>query len=494
MGPLYNIFSLVSVLFSNPNSQLSVADVTKESKKVFTALNEPNSFQYSASPTIKFSFVPSPLAFQVRTESNDKKINDDTSGNNEKIFERVRESLTSSDDEKPLVLLLPGLDGVGISITSQLDDLSSNFEVWQLGIDPKSDRTSFHELVTLIVEFLDEATEKCNEREVILVGESFGGLLAPNVALRIQNRSNRLKRNMVYNESFHLKGLVMVNPGTSYDETQWSTLGPLLFSLRHLENQSSKDEDKSTVLPTPYSVLGGLALALTIPDSTQFNQITDIILSDYGSRQPGLGTLQEAFESMREGFQLLEQNLPADTLEHRLTRWFPVGLSTINSQLSNLNVSSLVIAGDEDKMLPSKKEAVRLSKEMPNCERVEIKGSGHFILDDRVNLTDIILNSNIFPQEERIIDPIVDWRPPNEQEFNDALENNVVPLRRLTSPIFFSTDDLGQRTRGLSRIPVTDEGPLLFVANHQLCKLIHEIFIFRMQITFLSNSFFFFSI
>jgi len=37
----------------------------------------------------------------------------------------------------------------------------------------------------------------------------------------------------------------------------------------------------------------------------------------------------------------------------------------------------------------------------------------------------------------------------------------------LTSPIFFSTDEDGKRHKGLHFLPKQDEGPLLFVANHQ---------------------------
>lgn len=454
-------------MFSSPSPEiLSTSQITEESRNMYRQLSTPSEFSFSTSPTIHFSFVPPPTKSAATSNMS----------NDESVFDSVSNEFFSHDSDeiesKPLALLLPGLDGVGISSSTQYEDLSSNFEFWRMSIDISEDRTSFNDLVTMVVRFLDEATKR-NNKEVLLIGESFGGLLAPNVALRLRNRSKRREKNNV-EENLHLKGLVMVNPATSYDETQWGSFAPALSSLRHLETQNKED---TNTFPTPYSVLGGAALATTIPDSEQFQQILDIILSEYSGRVPDLEMATEGLASMKEGFDVLAENLPAATLEHRITRWMPVGTSVINSRLSEIDVPSVVVAGSEDKMLPSKKEALRLEKEMPNCERVDIAGSGHFVLDNRVNLTDIILNSHIFPVEESDvkIDPILDWEAPTKEEIHQILVDRVEPIRKFTSPVFFSTDKSGKRRKGLSHIPGSDEGPILFVANHQLCKYILEL-------------------
>ena len=473
MKPFGNLLSVIPLLFSSNNpTQLSVEDIVQGSKDLYSDLNNVGPYHYSASPTIQFSFVspPTPTSSWNNVQVPEGK----SDPNNESVFDRVVEDFDNDGKQKPLALIIPGLDGVCISSTTQFDDLSSNFELWRMKIDAKSDRTSFTDLVTSVVQFLDEATKNKRldtKREVVLIGESFGGLLVPNVALRIENRSKRrVKMNRATDETFDLKGLVMVNPATSFDESQWGTLAPFLFSLRHLERDTDND------LPTPYSVVGGLALSATIPDSTQFQQIVDIILASYGNKVPSLELLSESLGSMSEGFKTLAENLPADTLEHRITRWFPVGTSLIQPKLSTLDVTSLVVGGTDDNMLPTKSESERLVKEMPNCQKVDIKGSGHFVLDQRVNLTDIILKSHIFPVEEetRKKDPITEWEKPSKEEFDETMEERIKPLRRLTSPIFFSTDKMGKRRKGLSHLPGPDEGPLLFVANHQLRKSISD--------------------
>jgi len=49
-----------------------------------------------------------------------------------------------------------------------------------------------------------------------------------------------------------------------------------------------------------------------------------------------------------------------------------------------------------------------------------------------------------------------------------AVEEKVKPLRRLASPIFFSTGADGKAVRGMRKLPVAaPDRPVLFVANHQ---------------------------
>ena len=159
------------------------------------------------------------------------------------------------NNTKPVVVYIPGLDGQGIGAQQQFHDLKHTFEFWRMTVDMSDSTTSFVDLVGSACTFLDELLIPSVDepRNATIIGESFGGLVAPSIALR---RSNLLS------------GMVLVNPATSFDETQWSTLGPFLTSLRHFGNRGNSGASSST-LPTPYSVLGGLALSLAIPDFTQ---------------------------------------------------------------------------------------------------------------------------------------------------------------------------------------------------------------------------------
>ncbi|KAL7520989.1 hypothetical protein ACHAWX_005679 [Stephanocyclus meneghinianus] len=378
-----------------------------------------------------------------------------------------RTKLSHSSNPPPLVVYLPGLDGFGISATSQFDDLSTTFELWRMTVDKGNVQLTFAELMTTVVKFIDDATRSFETpREVILIGESFGGLLACAIAMA-------LKASAKYNLT--LKGMALVNPATSFDETNWEQFVPLLTSLRYLETQEVILDDRgnfrisdiSRRLPTPYSVLGGISLAATVPSQKQLTSILKFVFRSVISDTP-----QNALSVSSDGFRILAEYLPAATVEHRVLKWLPVGTSVVNNpRLSNLDVPTLVVAGNDDNMLPTKEEANRLAKLLPDCVKMDISGSGHFVLDS-VNLTEVLLDSHIDPldlQQNSTYDPITDWTLPPKDIVDRVIQKRVEPQRKRASPVFFSTDSVtGKRRRGLSLVPSNSNGPLLFVGNHQL--------------------------
>jgi len=358
-----------------------------------------------------------------------------------------------------------------------------------MAVDPREDRSSFTELVEAAAGFVwDITVGEGDGREVLLIGESFGGLLAPAVALRVANMYERRKRTaardamdceigITEEPRNPIRGMVLVNPATSFDDTQWDTLGPLLTSLRYLESTDDRGNDEKPALPTPYSVVGGIALSLMVPDANQLKRIVSIFAS--AKVKLSAEGLAEVLSSMRDGFGILADNLPAEVVEHRVSRWLPVGAQVVNARLEELDVPTLVIAGEDDNMLPTKKEAARLAKTMPNCTTLLIPNTGHFALDDRFNLTLSILENAPFRaldaqplrRGDATYDPITDWRPPSAATIKETIEGRVRPLRIATSPIFFSTDKEGKRVKGLGQIPVEGNTPILFVANHQFLGL-----------------------
>lgn len=465
--------ALASFLFSSPFLQNTVPVATTLSATSSTStrqiINEVNEiykdlskgcYSVQVTPTIQFKHV-SP--FSVRTESQSKIVefqsSEDISSND--VYQFIGDF---HEKTKPILLYLPGLDGVGISIASQINDLSEPFELWRMSIDQNDDRSTFTQLTTAVSSFIQDVAMN-HDREVILVGESFGGLLAPAVALRMQSISK--KRNV----KNPIIGLVMANPATSFDETQWSTLAPILASLRHVEQ-----EEENSSLPTPYSVIGSLTLSAIVPDRTQFQRILDMVTS---TSVTSLDEAREILDSIFDGFGMVAQNLPAEVIEHRVGQWLPVGCSVVNPRLGSIDIPTLVIASEEDNMLPTKKEGQRLLNNIPNCTTFFVKGSGHFIFDDRFNLTDAIIEAPFDPLKKRKgspakeYDPIIDWKLPTDEELQETLNTRVRPLRMLTSPKFFSTTLDGKRVSGLGMIPNTESTgkPLLIVANHQLLGL-----------------------
>lgn len=452
---------LLPLLFAapSPSSLLSPAEqIVQDVEKLYADLDSANlSRRYSN--TIQFSFVAPPSETHTnswRCESQQEEARYDMTSDS--VFEEISASHAST---KPIAVYLPGLDGVGISATEQFDDLAETFELWRMSVSV-DDRTSFTDLTATVSKFISDVAVSHN-RSAILIGESFGGLLAPAVAMRSRAQSPS-------DSVDPIKGLVLVNPATSFDETQWDVFAPLLSTLKHLRDDSSDRPSIGSIkLPSAYSVVGGLALAATIPDSTQLRRIVDLITQ---STVTNSEELSATLESMVAGFGILDSSLPAESIEFRVGKWLPVGTTVVNPRLSKLDVPTLIVAGQDDNMLPTKEEGNRLVDIMPDAVKLNVRGSGHFVLDDRVNLTKAIIEStNIDPfnkKDEPKYDPITDWSLPPKEEVHEVIDRQVKPLRNLVSPVFFSTGRDGKRIMGLGNLPGGEEDkPLLFVANHQ---------------------------
>ena len=480
---LFGGFSYIApLLFANPATR-----IVDQTKGLIRDLNTADPINIKYSPTITFSFVPPPPPTIIEdkeesTENQSHELDSDnqphvkvwkpsnngidttnfnedeleTNHNSDLLFEKIREK----QGKKPIAIFLPGLDGIGISATNQFDDLSKSYELWRLIIDT-SDRTSFRALTDHVVKFVNDVGK--NGRDVIIIGESFGGLLAPSAVLQTKKKLNNKGDN-----GANIKGMVLVNPATSFGDTQWANIVPVLSSLRTLEDRRVFNNNGN--LPSLYSIVGGITLAATIPDRKQLQWIVDTILE---TKVTTVQELEQVLIAMRDGFDILEERIPADTLEFRVTKWLPLGTSYVNPRLSLLkNVPTVVIGGDDDNLLPTKDEAKRLVQEIPNCTNVLIQDAGHFVLTDRVNLTKIIEKSHITtgPKNERKKDLITEWEKPSKKLIEKTLKDRVTPFRRAVSPIFISTDNNGKRHMGLSHLPSTakdDEKPIVFVANHQ---------------------------
>ena len=86
---------------------------------------------------------------------------------------------STRDHLKPLLLYLAGVDGLGTSIEPQLPALSEKFRVYRLVIGAQ-DRSTFAKLSAAVAGFADIAGEMAGEGEedkVVVLGESFGGML-----------------------------------------------------------------------------------------------------------------------------------------------------------------------------------------------------------------------------------------------------------------------------------------------------------------------------
>jgi pimeloyl-ACP methyl ester carboxylesterase len=157
----------------------------------------------------------------------------------------VEEYESGALNEKPILLCLPGFDGTFMSLFLQLPELSASFDVRCLTM-AMNDRSTYEELKASVIDYIakeigQENVQKPNEepankflvslnlykpkpvgRFVYLVGESFGGILASDVALSILE-DDRLKDN--------IKGMALINAATCYDRSKLASMGPTVGKL-----------------------------------------------------------------------------------------------------------------------------------------------------------------------------------------------------------------------------------------------------------------------
>ncbi len=84
-------------------------------------------------------------------------------------------------DTKPLILLIPGLDGTGRFFDSQLDSLSQTYRPLPWAFRPRAD-FDFPDLVRELA----PAVRNEAPGSVTVVGESFGGAVALHFVLALQ--------------------------------------------------------------------------------------------------------------------------------------------------------------------------------------------------------------------------------------------------------------------------------------------------------------------
>eukprot|EP00253_Pinus_taeda_P015395 PITA_15395 len=119
----------------------------------------------------------------------------------------------------------------------------------------------------------------------------------------------------------------------------------------------------------------------------------------------------------------------------------------------------------KDEFLPSREEALRLKSVLKNCKIRYFKDSGHtLLLEEQISLSTIIKGVGFY-RHSRTHDYVSDFVPPTREEWERTYED-VGILRRLTSPVMFSTNHDGKIVKGLSGLP--QEGPVLFVGLHML--------------------------
>ncbi|KAL8154781.1 phytyl ester synthase 1, chloroplastic [Apium graveolens] len=331
-------------------------------------------------------------------------------------------------ENAPVLLFLPGMDGLGMGLILHHKALGEAFEVRCLHI-PVRDKTPFEDLVTFVEYSLRSEYAASPNKPIYLVGDSFGGSLALAVASR--------------NPTLDLV-LILANPATSFGRSQLQPIFPLLEAL---------PEELQVAVPYLLSGIMGdpMKMAMVnIDKSLPRAIITEKMSTNLTALLPLLSSMSDI--------------IPKDTLLWKL-KLLRSAASYANSRLHAVTAEVLILASGNDNMLPSKDEAQRLSTSLRNCKICYFKDNGHTVLlEDDVNLLTII-KGNCKYRRSRKHDFIKDFIPPSMSEYKKAVET-YGSYRYYVSPVMLSTMPDGKIVRGLAGVP--SEGPVLLVGYHML--------------------------
>ena len=255
------------------------------------------------------------------------------------------------------MLVLPGLDGSGITAWTQFPELSEDYEIRALRI-ASDDRTSYEDLVDNVS--AEVASAQVNGREVLLLGESMGAGVALDVA-RAQSSS--------------LSALVLVSPATGWDRTWLGKLRKWLITLP------------------------GWALGLVIALTTY--QLFDVDLMRTTAMRIATGTKAPILDTPARidyAWKVVADMpgafaAPPDTIRHRIEQWAEPSIAA-GRDLADLTVPLLIVAGTADLRVPAEAEAARLAQAAPAVCRAKVhlvEGAGHAgATDERLDLRAVL--------------------------------------------------------------------------------------------------------
>ena len=248
---------------------------------------------------------------------------------------------TPATPTRPLFVFLPGMDGSGFLLQSQVAELSTGFDIRCLSIPP-NDLRGWDELTEQVAALIRMEQQWHPGQKTTICGESFGGCLALGLITRFPDLCDQL---------------VLVNPASSAQRQPWIGACSSLTQL----------------LPTPIYQLSTLGLCNLL------------IASDRVSR-PSRVQLLAAMQAVRP----------------QSAAWRLVLLSQFRLEdlsLDRIHQPVLILASEEDRLLPSPEEAKRLACHLPSSTTVFLAKSGHAcLLEEQLNLSAILKGQDLWPE------------------------------------------------------------------------------------------------
>jgi pimeloyl-ACP methyl ester carboxylesterase len=258
----------------------------------------------------------------------------------------------------PLLLYLPGNDGSGLTPVMQFPELASAFEIQCLSFEGR-DRSNFTQIKAIVKAKLREA--KMEGREVYLMGESFGGIVALSMGMDDSDPALMPDR------------IILVNAASCFDRTPLGKASPWLVKL-----------------PEPFFTLAVFPVVFLMFDADMFRNMGKAVVHGH---VPGIirGEDRQAFVKRVFPKVMQKMQLRSDDLKWRIKNWVLPGCHEVNPKLKDVKVPVLAVAGTSDLLLPSLEEALKFKDEIPQCTLRLVEGAGHAgVLDQRADLLEMI--------------------------------------------------------------------------------------------------------
>ena len=267
---------------------------------------------------------------------------------------------------KQVLAYLPGLDGGNGSPFVQFPGLGDQFDVRVQDVpvqDAKLCEASFEAVVDDVAAYLREV--QLDSRGSVVMGESYGGVIAAGVALRHADL---------------VSGLILVNPATSV-----SVMPALQQDIETMRFGDVPDALYALVLLAKVGrkTFDGAFLATAVKDILIEKKMEKLRQTD-----PGLAGYYDA--ALEDFVGQLTAPKEARFWRGRLAQ-LVAGCEYVEPRLAQIAQPTLVVAGTADALLDSAPEAARLARILPRCETHLVEGAGHAgTLDQRVDLPSVV--------------------------------------------------------------------------------------------------------
>jgi pimeloyl-ACP methyl ester carboxylesterase len=254
--------------------------------------------------------------------------------------------ISKKTDKKKALFYLPGLDMSAISFYPYYLHMDNEYDIHTI-VSGFNSTSSYTDICYIVKNYINRNINK----ELIIMGESFGALVAIETIIQIQNYKN--------------VKLILINPATSYLKSMWPE------KIKKLKNNLT-----TTVL---FDVLG------YGPSVIQIFKTINFLKKKY--------PLESKYHTYAYFYILINLfNMPVENIQYRIKNWIEEGINiiNINNSIEKIKCKTLLLAGENDDFLPSSDEVQILYKKIKNSKYFIIKDSAHYISYNNCNIVNLI--------------------------------------------------------------------------------------------------------